>query len=81
MKRNKKSSKKSKQRNKILIFSGMAFQMGAIIGFGAWSGIKLDERFETGSEIFTIILSLLSIFISMYLVIRDVLKMQNDNDQ
>jgi MFS-type transporter involved in bile tolerance (Atg22 family) len=80
MKKNKKSSKKSKQHNKILVFSGMAFQMGAIIGLGAWGGVKLDEKFQTGSKIFTISLSLASIFIAMYLVIRDVLKMQKDND-
>ena len=81
MKKDKKSSKKPKQHNKILIFSGMAFQMGGIIGLGAWGGMKLDDKFETDSQIFTIVLSLLSIFIAMYLVIRDVIKMQNDNEK
>jgi len=59
----------------------MAFQMGATIGLGSWAGVKLDEKFETESKIFTIILSLFSVGVAMYLVIRDVTKMQKDDDE
>ena len=56
-------------------FSAMFFQMGITIAFGVWSGMKLDEYFPiTKFPLFTVSLSLLSIFASMYFVIRDVLK-------
>ena len=40
-------------------YSGMAFQMGAIIAVAAWGGVKLDEMAKTNKPIFTVILSLL----------------------
>ena len=81
MKKNKKSSKKPKQLNKYVKFSGMAFQMGAVIGLGAWGGVQLDEKFQNESKLFTIILSLASIFIAMYLVIKDVINMQKNDEK
>ncbi len=81
MKKDKKPKKKPKPLNNYVKFSGMAFQMGATIALGAWGGSKLDEIVNPDSKIFTIILSLLSIGLSMYLVIREVIKMQNDNDK
>ncbi len=78
MKKNKKPSKKPKPLNNYVKFSGMAFQMGATIGLGAWGGTKLDEMFNPDSQIFTIVLSLLSIGIAMFMVIRQVINMQND---
>ena len=82
MKKEKKSlKKKPKQPNKYVKFSGMAFQMGAIIALGCWGGLKLDEKFQNDSQLFTIVLSLLSIFVSMYLVIRDVINMQKNNEK
>lgn len=59
----------------------MAFQMGAIIGLGAWGGVQLDEKFQNETKLFTIILSLFSIFIALYLVIKDVINMQNKDDK
>lgn len=56
-------------------FSAMAFQMGIIITLGVWGGIELDERFPiTRFPLFTICLSLLSVFGAMYWVIKDLLK-------
>ena len=81
MKKNEKSSKKSKPLNNYVKFSGMAFQMGATIALGAWGGSKLDEYLNMDSKVFIIILSLLSIGIAMYMVIRDVINMQKDNEE
>jgi membrane protein DedA with SNARE-associated domain len=61
-------------------FSGMAVQMGITIALGAWGGSKLDQKFETSSKPFTIILSLLAIGISLYLIIRDVINMQKEDE-
>ena len=59
----------------------MAFQMGAIIGLGAWGGMKLDEKLQTASKLFTIILSLSSIFLALFLTIRDAINMQNYDEE
>lgn len=81
MKKDKKSSKKSKPLNSYVKFSGMAIQMGLTIALGAWGGSKLDQKFKTSSHLFTIIFSLLAIGISLYLVIRDVINMQKNDDE
>jgi len=49
----------------------MAIQMGAIIALGTWGGTKLDAYFVMKKfPVFTITLSLLSVFAAMYFVIR-----------
>jgi ATP synthase protein I len=67
---------KQKQRfNNALKYSGMAFQMGAIIALGVFGGRKLDQWL--GMEkvpIFTLVLSLASVGIAIYLSIKDFLK-------
>ena len=64
-----------KPNNDLAKYSGMAFQMGITIALGVWGGMKLDEKFPvTRFPLFTIILSLLSVFAAMYFVIRDVMK-------
>jgi hypothetical protein len=53
----------------------MAFQMGGIIALGVWGGIELDKYFPISKfPVFTISLSLLSVFASIYFVIKDLLK-------
>ena len=64
-----------KQPNAALKYSGMAFQMLAIIAIGVFGGIKLDEHLHTG-QIFTIVLSLISICAGIYLAIKDFIKPQ-----
>ncbi len=81
MKKQKKSLKKSKPLNNYVKFSSMAIQMGATIAFGAWAGSKLDEKFNTPKRLFTIITSLLAIAVSLYIVIKDVINMQKNNDK
>ncbi len=55
-------------------YSGLAFEMMAIIGGGTWGGVWLDK--QTGSDIpwFTIILSPLSVIVSLLLIVRDLNK-------
>ena len=68
--RTKKKTRYSKERryNKYLIFSGLAFEMAAIIVGGAYLGRWLDAKFNHG--FWLISLSLLAIFMSLYLVFR-----------
>ena len=51
----------------------MAIQMAAIIGIGSWAGFKLDEYYKNSTPVFTIILSLVSIFAALYVSLKDFL--------
>ena len=56
-------------------YAGMTLQMGAIIALCVWGGIKLDEKFPlTRFPIFTVTLSLLSVFAAMYFVLKGLTK-------
>jgi F0F1-type ATP synthase assembly protein I len=59
--------------NQYARYSGMAFQMMAIIVAGAFGGLKLDQWLST-KPVFTVILSILSVFLSIYFAVRDLLK-------
>lgn len=60
-----------KPYNKYIVFMNIPIQMGVIIFAFTYLGMWLDEKF-THSSVFTIILSLLSVFIALYNVIRQV---------
>lgn len=62
-----------------MIFSGMAIQMGATIGLFAWAGTYLDAEQANEKPIWTIILSLSGVFISLYLLIRQAKKLSDDS--
>ena len=55
-------------------YSSIGIQMLAIILVGVYGGVKLDELVSWKFPIFTIILSILSVFLAIYYVIRDLLK-------
>jgi len=77
----KKPEKKSNSSLKgYARFSGIAVQMGVIIGLGSWSGVKLDERLNNKTPLFTIILSLSAVALSLYLIIKEVIKMGKDDE-
>lgn len=70
-----------KQPNKLLRFSNLGIQMGAIIGLSAWGGAKLDEYFNTKDPYYTIVLSLLGIAAAFYVVIKGVISDSKDSDE
>jgi membrane protein DedA with SNARE-associated domain len=56
-------------------YAGTALQMGVIIALGVWGGATLDEKYRVSKfPLFTVILSLFSVFAAMYFVIRDISK-------
>lgn len=55
-------------------YSALGVQMAIIIGGGCYGGHKLDEYYKNAKPVFTIILSLLSIAIAMYVVLKDFIK-------
>lgn len=57
--------------NKWVVFMNIPFQMGIIIFAFTYLGMWLDEKY-TDSSVFTIVLSLVSVFIALFNVIRQV---------
>ena len=78
MKKNEKSSKKPKQPNKFIQLSGIGLQMGATIFLGAYAGKWLDQKYPSEKNWFTIGLTLLAVGISLFNVLRQVNKINND---
>ncbi len=60
------------QRSSLAKFTGIAFQMIAIIGLFAFAGYKIDQAAGHQTKWVTAILSLVGVCISMYLVIRSI---------
>jgi F0F1-type ATP synthase assembly protein I len=55
-------------------YSGMAFQMIAIILLTTWGGIELDKLAKFNTPVFTIVLSLLGVFAAIYTALKDFIK-------
>lgn len=62
--------KTPKPLNSYARYTGIAFQMIAIMLMAGFGGIKLDEWLQT-SPIFTVVLLLLAVVIAMVNVIRE----------
>lgn len=74
-KREKNSSKNKKPPlYSYAKYSGIAFQMVAIILIGVFGGVKLDEYLNLNFPVFTVVFSLLSVFLAIYYVIKDLMK-------
>lgn len=69
-----KTNEPKKQLNDYARYSGMAVQMIVIILLGVWGGIKLDKVLSLKFPFFTLVLTLLSVFLAMLFAIRDFLK-------
>lgn len=74
-----KEKKPKKPLNKFARFSGIGFQMFAIIGFGTFIGFKLDEKYPNQKNLFTLGFSLSAVIISIAYVIRQITSATKDN--
>ncbi len=72
------NKKQKKQLLKYARFSGIAFQMFAIIGIGSFAGVKLDERFPNKYNLYTVFLSLFAVILAIFVVIRRVISSSKD---
>jgi len=61
-----------KQAGALAKFTGIAFQMVAVIGVFAFAGYKIDEATAHQTKWVTAALSLIGVFISLYIVIKSV---------
>ena len=72
-------NKQDDQRNPLknfAIFSGIAIQMGVTIFLFAWLGRWLDDTYNEGNKLYLIISTLFGVFISIYVVIKQLNQMQ-----
>ena len=72
---NKKPKPKKPLKN-IALLGGIAFQMGATIYLGAYGGKWLDNHYQTEKKPFTIIFTLLAVGISLYVILRQLKRIQ-----
>ena len=63
---------KKKPLNKWLVLMNIPFQMGVIIFAGVYFGSWLDGKQQNENSLYTIIFSLLAVFIALYNVIQQV---------
>lgn len=79
-----KDLKNQKGKNSLLNsyarLSGIAFQMFGIIASGTFAGIKLDDYLKNKNNLFTIILSLLAVLLSIVYVVRSIISCSKDNE-
>lgn len=73
------SEKNKKQANAYLKYSGIAFQMGIVIGLFAYAGNWGDEYWGFETPWLTILGSLLGVGLSLYILIRAVMLDAQEN--
>ena len=57
---------------------GVAAQMGITIYLGAFFGKKLDEKYPNEKNYFTIFLTLFSVFIAVYIIIKQLKRINQE---
>ena len=62
-----------------LKYTGLGFQMLAIIGIFTWVGIKLDERSTSDTSIYTAIFALLGVIVGTYIVLKEFIHRKDDS--
>ena len=72
--------KPKKPHNTFIRFTGLAIEMGATIYVGSLLGKWLDERYPNPDGLYTKIVTLVAVFLAMYLVISQVMK-NTEKDQ
>lgn len=75
-----KKSQKSPLNSTYAKYSGIAFQMFAIIAIGAFVGVKLDDYLDNDNNLYTIIFSLVAVMLAIYSVIRQIIKMSKEDE-
>ena len=75
LQKKKKESQKNKERlSSYVKYSGIAFQMIAIILLGVFGGMKMDKWLKTEKPVFTALLSVLAVILAIYYSIKDLIR-------
>lgn len=60
--------------NNYLKYSGLGFQIAGTVAVGVFIGYELDKWFQTSKPYFTAIVSLVFVFLGLYIGLKDFLK-------
>lgn len=71
---NGSKSKKTARAADYAYYTGAAFQMIAIIGVFTYIGYRIDQSGETGQVLYTALFSVAGVLISLYTIIKSVIK-------
>ena len=66
----KNKTTKKKQLNSYIKYTSLTTQMAVIIAAGTFFGAELDKANKSDTPIYTIIFSLISIFLALYYVFK-----------
>lgn len=72
-------TKKKKYLNQYLKYSTIGFQMIALVVAGALFGDWLDDKYNPDGRLYTVVFSLLSIFLALYLALKELFKRTNQD--
>ena len=67
--------------NRYLELMGIAAQMGLTIFLGAYAGRWLDQKYPSEKRWFTIVCTLAAVAVALYMVLRQVNKLNDDEKQ
>jgi F0F1-type ATP synthase assembly protein I len=68
------NQQKQNQLNSYLRYSGLAFQMMAVIGLAVWGGMKLDAWLGMRFPVFLVTLTLMSVAATLVITIKSLPK-------
>lgn len=71
--------KQGKQPNTYARFSGIVFQMIAIILAGTFIGVKLDEKFPNEHNLYTVVIAFASVIIAIVVTVMRIIAASKDN--
>ena len=73
-KKNQEEDKENSPLQTYARYSGMAFQMIAVILLATWIGIRIDKWLTLETPVFTLVFALLGVFGGIYLSVRDFIR-------
>ena len=65
-----KSDNKKEQPNNYLKYSGIGFQIMAIVGVGFFIGYEIDKRMGNSKPYFSALVSVLFVFLALYIGLK-----------
>ncbi|MCX6295072.1 MAG: AtpZ/AtpI family protein [Bacteroidetes bacterium] len=74
MEQQKNNNLPKKLPNSYVKYSGMGIKMATIMIGGTFAGIELDKWLQLKFPVFTLIFSMLSVFLAIYYFIKDFIK-------
>ena len=70
----KETDKEKTKPNNYLKYSGLGFQIAATVAVGFFIGYELDKWLKTDKPYFTAIVSLVFVFLGLYIGLKDFIK-------